>query len=166
MLPGQVFIIFPNLASGPSLLPSFAPAPLALLEGCFCSARAPTSRACAPPDMSLADATAAACHLPVWSRGIAYRCCDLAPSSFGVFPRPRLLSPLTHNTISLGENGDLDWRTATLPTHGVVYVPTDDFANFLSRFSALPSEARLTIVTGQEDCSVPRELWEGTTGNA
>ena len=107
---------------------------------------------------SLASAT---CDLPVWSRGFAWRCCDVAPTSLGVFSPQRRLAA---HTMNLGENGDVRWATVDIPEQGIVYVPSADFAAFVTRFQALPNSTRLTVVTGQEDCSVPRELWYGTTG--
>jgi hypothetical protein len=79
-------------------------------------------------------------------------CCDIFPSNFTYLQRR---TPWR----ARGEHGDIDWERVPIRNGSIVYVPSLDIPAFLRRFAELPEDARITVVSGQEDIGVPRELF-------
>ncbi|KAG8465226.1 hypothetical protein KFE25_012589 [Diacronema lutheri] len=88
----------------------------------------------------------------VWSRGLMRACCDVFPANF-TYERVR------RGAIARGEHATTDWATVPIRNGSIVYVPSLDVPAFLERFVAFPPSARVTLVSGQEDVGMPRELW-------
>lgn len=90
--------------------------------------------------------------LSIWSRGLMRSCCDVYPEAIAWLDGG---AP----SVPRGEHGTTDWDTVPIRNGSIVYVPSLDVPRFLRRFAALPPSARLTLVSGQEDVGMPRELW-------
>lgn len=93
--------------------------------------------------------------MTMWSRGFARECCDLTPKCLTVINQPTPQSSWLEGTRDTSY-----WQSPRLSQPGVtVYVPFGNLPAFVSDFLKLPSNASVTLVTGQEDFSAPREIW-------
>lgn len=84
----------------------------------------------------------------VWSRGLMRSCCDVFPPRIGWDDARGWEHPY-----------DWDWNSTPLPNNSVVYVPSAEMSWFMWRFNSLPQDWRLSLVIGQEDAGVPREIF-------
>jgi len=109
----------------------------------------------------------------MWSRGFSRACCNVFVECY---------QRLAHGEGALNEgirpDIDLERRKhkgdkfphydhllqQLSAPHVKVYIPSLNMLEFIDTFKKLPSNASVTLVTGQEDVGVPRELWgEGRT---
>ena len=92
-------------------------------------------------------------NMPFWSRGFARSCCTSYPKRFGkhhkgFFEAGDLMDPLYFLKYRKHiRNGD------------ILYVAIADLPRFVRVFADLPSDARITLVTGQEDIGAPFEIF-------
>lgn len=92
--------------------------------------------------------------IPIWSWGLARRCCDVFPNNIGNYLSRRY------------EGGNLDdshyFIKSKITNGNVVYVASTDFPKFIETFLALPQTTKIVLVTGLEDIGVPWELFHLT----
>lgn len=91
--------------------------------------------------------------MPFWSRGFARSCCTSFPKRI-----------VKHYKLFF-EGGDLSDPLYFLKYRkhirdgDILYVAIADLARFIRIFSELPSDIRITLVTGQEDIGAPYEIF-------
>eukprot|EP00747_Dinoflagellata_sp_TGD_P181942 gnl/TRDRNA2_/TRDRNA2_35966_c0_seq1.p1 gnl/TRDRNA2_/TRDRNA2_35966_c0~~gnl/TRDRNA2_/TRDRNA2_35966_c0_seq1.p1 ORF type:complete len:460 (-),score=31.59 gnl/TRDRNA2_/TRDRNA2_35966_c0_seq1:18-1397(-) len=109
----------------------------------------------------------------MWTRGFSRVCCNVYVKCYGPFSwaegslsndyreETSLLQEDRHESLLSDESKlSYDWALPHLSQpHAKVYVPSLDMREFVHTFEKLPSNASVTLVTGQGISGVPRELW-------